>query len=149
MSRGYLLDTSVLSLGAPGRPLLPKPILALLDVRATGIYLSAITIVELQQGIESLRRKPDEYMRAEIMSLWIAATIEGFDERLLPFDTNCALEAGSLSDRMRAAGSHPGFADVAIAATAAVNELVVLTRNARHFAAMKVAYLDPLAAQTS
>ena len=40
-------------------------------------------------------------------------------------------------------GIHPGFADVAIAATAAVHDLTILTRNLKHFIPLGVSCADP------
>ena len=57
-----------------------------------------------------------------------------------------ARRAGAISDRARAAGSHPGLADILIAATASVHGLVVATRNLRHFEVLQVPCIDPLPA---
>lgn len=46
-------------------------------------------------------------------------------------------------DKAREAGHSPGFADVAIAATAESQGLTVLTRNLRHFAPIGIAAIDP------
>ena len=43
----------------------------------------------------------------------------------------------------RAAGQSPGFADIAIAATAGTRNLTILTRNLRHFTPLGVAVMDP------
>jgi len=56
-----------------------------------------------------------------------------------------ARRAGALSDQAKAAGNHPGFADVLIAATATVHGLAVATLNARHFAPLGVDCVDPSA----
>jgi predicted nucleic acid-binding protein len=51
--------------------------------------------------------------------------------------------AGGLADLARGRGHSPGFADVAIAATARRHDLIILSRNERHFATMDVAVIDP------
>lgn len=144
MSRQYLLDTSIISLVAPGRPTLQPHVLRTLDLRSGYTFASVITLVELQQGVDKLRRTDGEELRAEIMFTWLEVIIAAFGERLLPFNTECALAAGVLSDQMRAAGTHPGFADVAIGATARVHRMTVLTGNTKHFADMGVEYFDPI-----
>jgi predicted nucleic acid-binding protein len=58
----------------------------------------------------------------------------------MSFDLGSARIAGILSNAAHAAGWHPGFADVVIAASAKARELVVVTLNQRHF--------DPLGTQT-
>ena len=51
--------------------------------------------------------------------------------------------AGKLSDTARGRGHAPGFADILIAATALHHELVILTRNVRHFETLGVPVLNP------
>ena len=51
----------------------------------------------------------------------------------MPFDIPAARFAGLLMDRARATGQAPGFADLAIAATAESRNLTVLTRNLRRW----------------
>ena len=46
-------------------------------------------------------------------------------------------------DGARAGGRAPGFADVAIAATAASRGLTILTRNLRHFSPLGAQAIDP------
>jgi toxin FitB len=72
-----------------------------------------------------------------------------YGDRVLPFDGSVALIAGGMSDRARAHGPAPGFADIAIAATARRHELTILTRNERHFAPLGVAVIDPFRALPS
>ena len=62
---------------------------------------------------------------------------------------NGAFRRAAAAERMRLAGSltarahQPGFEDMAIAATAQMHELTVLTRNVRHFEALGVHALEP------
>jgi predicted nucleic acid-binding protein len=49
-------------------------------------------------------------------------------------------------DRALAIGRHPGFADVATAATASMHGLVLLTRNMRHFEPLGLTAIDPVVA---
>lgn len=62
---------------------------------------------------------------------------------MLSFDLAAARVAGALSDAAQAAGRHPGFADVAIAAIAKARELVVVTLNQRHFDPLGVEVFNP------
>jgi predicted nucleic acid-binding protein len=61
----------------------------------------------------------------------------------LPFDSPTAEIAGSLADLARGRGYSPGFADIAIAATARRHDLTILSRNERHFAPIDVVIVDP------
>ena len=49
----------------------------------------------------------------------------------------------SFSDLARGRGHAPGFADIAIAATARRHDLTILSRNARHFEPMDAIIIDP------
>jgi predicted nucleic acid-binding protein len=46
-------------------------------------------------------------------------------------------------DAARGAGHAPGFADIAIAATAQANDLTILTRNTKHFESICGSALNP------
>lgn len=69
-----------------------------------------------------------------------------YSRRILPFDLAVARVAGRLSDQARGQGQAPGFADIAIAATARHHGLTILTRNLRHFAPLGVDVIDPFSA---
>jgi hypothetical protein len=66
-----------------------------------------------------------------------------YGDCVLPFDSATAEIAGALSDLARSRGHSPGFADIAIAATARRHDLIILSRNERHFAPLDVAIIDP------
>ena len=51
--------------------------------------------------------------------------------------------AGALADLARSRGHSPGFADIAIAATARRHDLTILSRNERHFASIGAVVVDP------
>ncbi len=143
MSSGYLLDTSVLSLLAPGRPPTGEALTQWIREHDDSLYISAITVAEVEQGICKLRRTGGTG-RAEALTRWLNALLDKGSDRLLPFDVRAGRIAGELSDQAIANGRHPGFADVAIAAIAVAHGLVLLTCNSRHFAALGIAFSDPL-----
>ena len=60
-----------------------------------------------------------------------------------PLTAPTAEIAGVLTDLARSRGHSPGFADIAIAATARRHNLTILTRNERHFITMDMAIVDP------
>ena len=143
MSSGYLLDRSVLSLLAPGRSEPSRDFADWLRRHAEALYLSAVTIAEIEQGICKLRRTGGA-ARADRLAAWLDSVLAASQERILPFDSQVGREAGAMSDRALAIGRHPGFADIAIAATANVHGLLLLTRNGRHFAPLGVTAIDPV-----
>ena len=136
----YLVDTNVLSgLTVP----VPRPDLAdWLDRHSAALYLSAVTAAEVAAGIAKLRRMGST-AKAARLSDWWGAVEHLYGARILPFGLPEARKAGDFTDLARAAGQAPGFADTAIAATAAANGLVVLTRNTKHFAVFPVRVVDP------
>lgn len=140
--KGYLLDTSVVSTIAPGKPPLPAPLVEWLRSRTDQLFLSAVVVAEIEAGTTKLRRA-GAVVRADQLSLWLDGLIRGYGDRVLPLDAECGRATGRLFDAAKAKGRNPGFADVAIAATASVHDLLVLTRNLRHFGPLGVAHADP------
>ncbi|MBK1664344.1 VapC toxin family PIN domain ribonuclease [Rhodospirillum rubrum] len=140
----YLVDTNVLSAGAPSRGA-PVELIAWMDAHSAELFLSAVTVAEIEDGIAKLRREGATRKAADLMA-WLDALLHLYGNRILPFDTAIARLAGVLSDRARAQGQAPGFADIAIAATAKHHDLTILTRNVRHFDCLGVPVIDPFAA---
>lgn len=143
MTPNYLLDTSVISLLAPERPRLSGDFAKWVESRQDSLLLSAITILEIEQGINKLIRAGGT-ARAERLTNWLNAILDDFSDRVLVVDVDIARVAGAMSDAAIAIGEHPGLADVLIAATAKAHSAIVLTRNGRHFAALGVEFADPL-----
>jgi toxin FitB len=142
---GYLLDTNVVSAFAPGRSTGSPRIAQWLEAHSDLLFLSVVSIVEIEAGISKLRRARAN-ARADLLTAWIEQILDAYNERVLAFDLAAGRVAGALSDRARAAGSNPGFADIAIAATAQRHDLVLLTANVRDFRAFGVRYADPFEA---
>lgn len=142
MKAGFLLDTSVVSLLAPGKSGADPALADWLRARSDALHIATVTVAEIEQGIRKLHRTGGA-ARAKALDIWLDALIEGARDRVLPFDARTARIAGAVSDRAMAAGKHPGFADVAIAATTLAHDLTLLTRNTRHFAPLGVALADP------
>jgi len=141
---GYLLDTSVVSALAPGRAaFVSAPLREWLLTHHTQLFLPAIALAEMAQGISKLRRAGGA-VRADRLDRWLDGLLAAYSERILPLDAQAARLAGQISDAAQAKGCHPGFADVAIAALAQHAGLVLLTCNLKHFEPLGVACLDPL-----
>ena len=138
----YLIDTDVVSAAAPGRAGRNERLVEWMDRHSDDLYLSAITVTEIVQGIARLERT-GALARAVRLRDWLDLLLHLYDARVLHFDVAAARLAGVLSDRARASGHAPGFADIAIAATAASRGLTVLTRNLRHFGPLGIAAIDP------
>jgi toxin FitB len=144
LPKGYLLDTSVVSALAPGREAyVPSPFGHWLQAHHEQLFLPAIAVAEMSQGIGKLRRNGGAD-RADRLDRWLDGLLAAYAERILPLDASAARLAGQISDAAMAQGRHPGFADVAIAALAQHADLVLLTCNLKHFEPLGVACFDPL-----
>lgn len=146
VARGYLLDTSVVSVLAPGREaFVSNPLGKWLQAHHKALFLPSVAIAEMAQGIGKLRRAGGGE-RADRLDRWLDGLLATYSDRILPLDAAAARLAGQISDSAIAQGRHPGFADVAIAALAQHAGLLLLTRNLKHFQPLGVACADPLVA---
>jgi toxin FitB len=133
----YLLDTNVVSELRRPRP--HGGVLAWLrNLRDSDIYISAVTIGELQAGIEITREQDADK----------AAEIETWLERLA--NSTNVLPMGVHAFRLWARLMHRQpddlIEDAMIAATAIVHDLVVATRNIRDFERFAVNVFNPFSA---
>ena len=101
------------------------------------LHLSAVTLGELQAGVEITRERDQE--KASEIEIWIDQVAQTWN--ILPVDARVFRVCAKLMHRQP---DHL-FEDALIAATAIVHHLVVVTRNVRHFTAFQVDTLDPFA----
>jgi toxin FitB len=101
----------------------------------TDLHLSAVTIGELQAGVE-ITRDQDAVKAAEIEA-WLEQVAESYN--ILPMDGRVFRCWARLMHRH----SDDLLEDAMIAATAKVHNLTVVTRNIRDFEPFGVAMLDP------
>lgn len=141
----YLVDTNVISATPPTIPVRRAELVAWMESHSADLFLSVVTIAEIADGIAKTGREGAR-RKASALSAWLQALLHLYGDRVLVFDSPTAEVAGVLSDLARGRGHAPGFADIAIAATARRHGLTILSRNARHFAPMDVAVIDPLRA---
>jgi toxin FitB len=139
---GYLLDTNVVSAFAPGKQLASPRIAAWFEGQADRLFLSVVSVIEIEAGICKLRRM-GACRRADDLWQWFGRILDVYGDRVIPLDTEIGRTAGAIAESVQAAGHSPGLADITIAATADVRRLTVLTRNTRHFAPIGVPVLDP------
>ena len=144
----YLVDTNVVSSTAPTVAVKRIELIEWMDSHSADLFLSAITIAEIADGIAKARREGAK-RKSAALSAWLRTVLHLYGDRVLAFDTATAEIAGALSDLARGRGHSPGFADIAIAATARRHGLAILSRNDRHFAPMGVTVVDPFKALPS
>jgi toxin FitB len=138
----YLVDTNIVSAAAPAKSAHEIDLVAWMDDHSADLYLSAVSVAEIEAGIAGLRRRRAT-RKASDLAAWLEALLHLYSAHVLPFDVAVARIAGRLADRAQDMGHAPGFADVAIAATAQHHGLTILTRNTRPFAPLGVPFLDP------
>jgi predicted nucleic acid-binding protein len=132
----YLLDTNVVS-----ELRRPKPHKAVLkwiaNVPADQLHLSAVTIGEIQAGIE-ITREQNTGKAAELES-WLDKIASSHG--IIPMDAAAFREWARLKHRK----SNTLLEDTMIAATARVHKLTVVTRNIKDFRLLGVKLLNPFA----
>ena len=140
----YLLDTNIISLVAPERNRSDREeaLVKWIARQSDSLYLSVITIAEIESGIARLHRMGMS-RKAAAYTKWSQDILDAHGKRVLPLDVESARLAGQLFDRATGAGNNPSFSDAAIAATASTNQLVAVTRNKKDFQAFQIRYLDP------
>ncbi|MBY3278209.1 type II toxin-antitoxin system VapC family toxin [Rhizobium laguerreae] len=139
----FLVDTTVISALAPSKRQSSVQLVEWLDKASSQLFLSVISAAEVKSGIAKAERD-GATTRAQRLKDWWESIEYLYAQKLLPFDLRCAHAAGRILDDARA--HQPGFEDIAIAATAKVHGLTVLTRNMRHFRPLGVQVLDPFEA---
>lgn len=133
----YLLDTNVVSELRRLRP--HGAVLAWLDgVADADLHLSAVTIGEIQAGIE-MTREQDVAKAAEIEA-WLDQVARTYN--VLDMNADVFRAWARLMHRK----SGEIIEDAMIAATASVHGLTVVTRNTRDFEGLNVSLLNPFAA---
>ena len=113
------------------------------NVPAASLFVSAITILELEVGVCLVERR--DARQGAVMRAWMDGHVmTAFAGRVLPVDTAVALECARLH-----VPDPRAERDALIAATAMVHRMTVVTRNVGDFVATGVAVLDPWTAPTA
>lgn len=134
----YLLDTNVISELRKAERRADVRVRDWIASRAVSdLYLSAITILEIEVGIHRLARRDDA--QAKRLQVWLdGAVLDAFAGRILAVDVPVVRRCA----QMHVPDPRPER-DALIAATAAVHGLTVVTRNMRDFETLDAAVINP------
>jgi predicted nucleic acid-binding protein len=133
----FLLDTNVLSELRRRERTNPRVAVWADGVDASELFLSAITILEIEVGTLMVQRRDER--QGAMLRAWIEGRIlPAFEGRILPVDTAVAQRCARLH-----VPDPKAERDALIAATALVHRLTVVTRNVADFQPMGVVILNP------
>ena len=136
MTQRYLLDTNVVSELRKPRP--HGGVVAWLEsLDDAQLYVSAVTLGEIQAGIEMTREQDPQ--KAQEIEAWLALVAGAYN--VLPMDAAAFTAWARLMHRK----SDTFYEDAMIAATAKVHGLIVATRNVADFQALGFEIFNPFA----
>jgi hypothetical protein len=135
----YLLDTNIISETRKPRPH-PAVLAWIRSVHESDLFLAAVTLGELQKGVELTRRQNPQ--KASEIGEWVARLSSIYE--ILPADETVFKEWA----RMLKGRAEPKWEDGLIAATARVHRLIVVTRNVKDFALFDVEVFNPFPVNT-
>ncbi|RBC03960.1 type II toxin-antitoxin system VapC family toxin [Pseudomonas sp. MWU12-2115] len=132
----YLLDTNVIS--ELRKPQADANVVSWAkSVTAPRLYISAITLKELETGVLRMERR--DPAQGKLLRSWLTRHVmPAFEARILPVDAAVALRCASLH-----VPDQTNESDALIAATALVHGLTVVTRNVGDFQSSGVALINP------
>jgi tRNA(fMet)-specific endonuclease VapC len=135
----YLLDTCVISELVARNP--SDKVVEWIDkLDSEQVCLSAVTIGEIQKGIQKL---PDS-QRKETLQEWLAYDLpDRFQGRILPIDTEVMLTWGRLVGNLELQGRKMSAMDSLIAAIALHGGLTLATRNEEDFKHAGIPLVNP------
>lgn len=134
----HLLDTNVISELRKPKSKADKQVRTWVARRSFGdLYLSAITILEIEIGINQVARR--DPAQAKLLNDWLSnEVLDIFSGRILPVDVAVARRCA----QMHVPNPRPER-DALIAATASVHGLTVATRNSKDFVELDVPVVNP------
>lgn len=133
----FILDTNVISELRHGKPNQSPEVRGWAAAQPAGrLFLSAITILELEKGVLALERRTPP--QGSALRIWLTGLRAAFAGRILPFTDNTATVCAALH-----VPDPRAERDAMIAATAIEHGFTVVTRNVSDFVNTGVALINP------
>lgn len=133
----FVLDTNVISELRQGKPNQSIAVRAWAATQPSGrLFMSAITLLELELGVQSLERRTPA--QGSALRAWLTGVRAEFGGRILPFTESTAPVCAALHTPNAQAER-----DAMIAATAIEHKFTVVTRNLTDFAQTGVTLINP------
>jgi predicted nucleic acid-binding protein len=133
----FLADTNLLFEPRQARP--DPHVLAWLSAHESELFISAITIAEIQSGISLL----DDGRKKRALQQWLDDLRLNFRAAVLAFDDSVAIRWGQMNAELIRQGRRIPIGDSLLAATALHHHLTVATRNEKDFIAAGVKTINP------
>ena len=135
----YLFDTCVIS-----ELISKKPNTKVLDwiqnQDEENIYISSLTIGEIQQGIEKLPQSK----KRNLLRNWLSQDLLiRFNKRIFNIDTDVMITWGTMMSSLEKKGTPMPIVDSLIVATALTHKLIIVTRNTKDFINTVASLLNP------
>src|SRR5262245_1015999 len=136
----YLLDTNIVAMLDPRRHAVAPNVTAWLRRNGASLFVSVITITEMDAGVLKLRRTK-KFKRADELDGLVTTSLSDFAGRVLAVDLETARHVASLGEfTYRQPVSFP---DLIVAATAIRHGLTVFTHNMSEFGRLGIKAHDP------
>ena len=136
-----ILDTNVLS--ALMRRIPDKDVIAWLDKQPrSSMWTTSVTILEVRFGLQTM---PAGKRRAALMRAFETVLADMIGQRIAPFDTAAAQQAGDLMAVRYKRGRPIELRDTMIAGIVLACHATLATRNTSHFEDLSVPVVNPWA----
>jgi toxin FitB len=133
-----ILDTNVVSEFMMRSPS-PKVIGWLDRQPRSSLWTTAVTIFEIRLGLQIMPRSK----RRDVLNQRFDDVLARINEQIVPFDTEAAQEAASLTASRKMQGRPRDLRDTMIAGIVLARRASLATRNAAHFDDISALLIDP------
>ncbi|HJD67755.1 MAG TPA: type II toxin-antitoxin system VapC family toxin [Rickettsia endosymbiont of Bembidion lapponicum] len=131
----YLIDTNAISELYKKNPD-SKVVQWFLSIHTSQLHISCITIGEIRKGISKLAKK--DKVASLKLEKWLEGIVIDYDKRILDIDREICEEWGEL---ISIDGTNP--IDTLIAAQAKQHNMILVTRNTKHYNMFNIKIFDP------